>query len=66
MLGLRFFTCDRCGLVHADVDNPPRCGRCDHTRLTDITASTAAEPYFTDAIDNLHDYSGEEDDAVSL
>ncbi|WP_171006576.1 hypothetical protein [Halalkalirubrum salinum] len=50
MLGLQFFTCDRCGLVHADVDNPPRCGRCDHTRLTDITASTAAEPYFTDAI----------------
>lgn len=50
MLGLRFFACDRCGIVHADVDNPPECGRCDYTQLTDITSSTAVEPYFTDAI----------------
>ena len=66
MLGLRFFTCDRCGLVHADIDNPPRCGRCDHRQLTDITASTAVEPYFTEAIADRPESSDKKDDAASL
>jgi rubredoxin len=43
MLGLRFYTCDRCGAVHADLDGPPQCSRCHATSLSEITRRLQAD-----------------------
>ncbi|MXR43268.1 hypothetical protein GRX01_18255 [Halobaculum sp. WSA2] len=38
MLGLRYFSCDRCGLVHSNLDEPARCARCDGDDFTPVVA----------------------------
>jgi rubredoxin len=43
---LRFFACDRCETVHADAEEPSRCGRCGATRLEELTDGVQADPYF--------------------
>jgi rubrerythrin len=47
VLALRYYACDRCDAVHADVDAPTACGRCGR-RGTDA---------FTEVTDALQDAS---------
>jgi rubredoxin len=46
VLGLRFFTCEDCETVYADVDEPPRCGRCDGVSFEELDVGTQAADYF--------------------
>jgi ribosomal protein L37E len=46
VLGLRFFACDRCGVVHADPEEPVQCGRCGWGRLEELTGRLQADSYF--------------------
>ncbi|WP_157964830.1 hypothetical protein [Halorubrum sp. 48-1-W] len=47
MLGIRFFLCDGCGTVYADVERPPRCGTCDDASTVELGPGTQAANYFT-------------------
>ncbi|WP_227132848.1 hypothetical protein [Halorubellus salinus] len=54
MLGLRYFACEACDAVHADVDQPAACGRCGRrgdAAFADVTATLddAAASYFSRA-----------------
>lgn len=40
MLGLRYVSCDRCGLVHADLEDPPCCARCDGAEFAPVGADS--------------------------
>jgi hypothetical protein len=46
MLGLRFYACDRCGTVHADLTVPEQCHRCRGSPLREITRELQADSYF--------------------
>jgi hypothetical protein len=46
VLGLHFYCCDDCDAVHADVEVPPRCGRCAGTSFRDVTAGLQDASYF--------------------
>lgn len=51
MLGLRYYLCEHCDAVHADVDLPARCGRCGRdggALFADVTLTLedAAVAYF--------------------
>ena len=47
MLGVRFFACEGCETVYADVAKPPRCGDCGGTAIDEIGPGTQAAEYFT-------------------
>lgn len=47
MLGLRFFTCEVCETVYADVERPPRCSNCDADPVVEILPETQAANYFS-------------------
>lgn len=47
MPGLRFFSCDQCGTVHAEPLVPERCRQCQADALVDITGRLQDERYFT-------------------
>ncbi len=47
VLGLRFFTCDVCETVYADVERPPRCSNCEADPVVEINPETQAVAYFT-------------------
>ncbi|QZY00439.1 hypothetical protein [Halobaculum rubrum] len=49
MLGLRYVSCDRCGLVHADLDEPARCARCDGDDFTTVVADSGRDSLAADA-----------------
>jgi Zn finger protein HypA/HybF involved in hydrogenase expression len=46
VLGLRFFSCTRCGTVYADVETPAQCARCEGPMAELDTGRQAAE-YFS-------------------
>jgi hypothetical protein len=46
VLGLRYYACDRCETVFADVEAPPRCGRCAAERLRELTRDLQGDDYF--------------------
>jgi hypothetical protein len=46
VLGLRYYACDRCETVFADVETPPRCGRCAAEGLREITRDLQGDDYF--------------------
>ncbi|WP_323676115.1 hypothetical protein [Halorubellus sp. PRR65] len=51
MLGLRYYVCERCDAVHADVEPPDACGRCGRRgagAFDDVTPSLddATAAYF--------------------
>jgi hypothetical protein len=50
MLGLRFYACDRCDAVHADLAAPPWCSRCDGDRFREITGRLQADAYFSPTV----------------
>lgn len=52
MPGLRFFACNRCDTVYADLEAPPQCSGCPHSQFEEITQSVQAEPYFAPSIDD--------------
>jgi hypothetical protein len=52
MLGLRFYACDRCGTVHADLTAPERCHRCHDGPLREITGRLQADSYFAPPTEN--------------
>jgi len=47
VLGLRFFMCDGCETVYADVERPPQCCNCDDEPIEEIGPGTQAADYFT-------------------
>jgi len=47
VLGLRFFTCDACETVYADVERPSRCSNCEADPVVEIQPETQAATYFT-------------------
>jgi len=49
VLGLRYFACDRCGLVHSDLDEPARCARCDGDDFTPVVAHPEQDALGADA-----------------
>ncbi|MFC6787278.1 hypothetical protein ACFQFH_15825 [Halobaculum halobium] len=49
MLGIRYFSCDRCGLVHSDLDEPARCARCASDGFTPVTADRGRDESSADA-----------------
>ncbi|WP_435064632.1 hypothetical protein [Halobaculum sp. EA56] len=49
MRGLRYVSCDRCGLVHSDVDVPARCARCAGGDFTALVADRGADARAADA-----------------
>ncbi|MFC6954338.1 hypothetical protein [Halorubellus litoreus] len=51
MLALRYYVCERCDAVHADVDPPGECGRCGRrgaAAFDDVTSTLddASAAYF--------------------
>jgi predicted Zn-ribbon and HTH transcriptional regulator len=44
---LRFFVCNGCGTVYADVEKPPACHRCADERIERLRAEDQAFDYFT-------------------
>jgi hypothetical protein len=57
VLGLRYFACEDCDAVHADVDEPAACGRCGRRgsdAFADVTATLddASATYFSRAAAN--------------
>ncbi|MEF8902158.1 MAG: hypothetical protein V5A25_13205 [Halovenus sp.] len=46
MLGLRFFACDGCDTVYADVEAPQRCRHCGREPVDEIGPGTQAAAYF--------------------
>jgi len=46
VLGRRFYACDRCDAVHADVESPPACGRCGEDAFVVLQRDDAAAAYF--------------------
>lgn len=52
MLGLRFYACEDCETVHADVGVPPACGRCDGGAFREITRSLGTDTYFFTTTDD--------------
>jgi len=49
VLGLRYFSCDGCGLVHSGLDRPTRCGRCDGGDFTSVVADRGGDALAADA-----------------
>jgi rubredoxin len=48
VLGLRYYACETCGTVYADVDEPPRCDGCPAGGpFRDVTALLLDDDYFT-------------------
>ncbi|SIS15948.1 hypothetical protein SAMN05421752_11566 [Natronorubrum thiooxidans] len=47
VLGIRFFVCNGCETVYADVERPPRCSNCDDDPIEEIGPETQAANYFT-------------------
>jgi len=47
VLGLRFFVCDACETVYADVEKPPLCSNCDVDSIQEIKAEMQAASYFS-------------------
>jgi DNA-directed RNA polymerase subunit RPC12/RpoP len=45
VLGLRFYVCDDCKAVYADVEEPPGC-RCDATSFRELTSRLQDDTYF--------------------
>jgi rubredoxin len=44
---LRYFVCNGCGTVYADLEPPAACHRCDGTRIEELPAENQAFDYFT-------------------
>ncbi len=47
VLGLRFFACDGCDTVYADIEEPPRCRNCGGETVDELGSGTQAAEYFT-------------------
>ncbi|MFC7137757.1 hypothetical protein [Halobaculum litoreum] len=47
MLGLRYYVCEACDAVHADVGEPTACGRCGDGAFVDVSATVRGDDYFT-------------------
>lgn len=47
VLGIRFFVCDGCETVYADVARPPQCDSCEDDSITEIGQEIQAATYFT-------------------
>jgi len=47
VLGLRFFICDGCDTVYADVETPPRCRYCEDGSVERVEPESQAADYFT-------------------
>jgi len=45
--GLRFFVCNGCGTVYADVEQPSACHRCADEHIEALPAENQAFNYFT-------------------
>jgi len=45
--GLRFFVCEECGTVYADVDVPPQCRDCRDAPFAELEPENQAFDYFT-------------------
>jgi hypothetical protein len=45
VLGLRFYACDDCGTVYADVDEPPDCD-CNGGSFREVTRRLQDATYF--------------------
>ncbi len=46
MLGLRFFVCEGCETVYADVEKPLRCRSCGDEPVEELGPGTRASEYF--------------------
>lgn len=46
MLGLRFFACEECDTVYADIEEPRHCGTCDGAHIAEISSGMGATTYF--------------------
>lgn len=46
VLGVRFFVCDACGTVHADIEQPAQCHRCEYQSLAAMDPGSQAAEYF--------------------
>ena len=44
---LRYFVCNGCGTVYADLEPPAACHRCDGTRIEELPSENQAFDYFT-------------------
>jgi hypothetical protein len=49
VLGVRYFSCDRCGLVHSDLGVPARCVRCDGDEFTPVATDHGSDALAADA-----------------
>lgn len=47
MLNLRYFVCQGCGTVYADVGTPRQCRGCDDELFEELGPGTQAFDYFT-------------------
>ncbi|MFB6251257.1 MAG: hypothetical protein ABEI27_06170 [Halobellus sp.] len=48
MLGLRFFVCNGCETVYADVEAPLQCVRCDDGLFEELGSGSQAAEYFAE------------------
>ena len=49
MLGLRYFSCDQCGLVHSNLGVPARCARCNGGDFTPVATDRERDALTADA-----------------
>jgi len=47
VLGIRFFACDGCETVYADVEEPPWCHHCTGGSMEELGPESQAATYFT-------------------
>lgn len=47
VLGLRYFVCEGCETVYADVEKPPRCSNCDADPIVEVKPEIQAATYFS-------------------
>jgi rubredoxin len=46
VLGVRFFLCNGCDTVYADIEEPPQCHRCDGGPFEELDPENQAFDYF--------------------
>ncbi|WP_299235348.1 hypothetical protein [Natronomonas sp.] len=46
MLGLRYFACERCETVVAEVEAPVACRECGASEIGELTGEGSASEYF--------------------
>ena len=49
VLGLRYCSCNQCGLVHSGLDVPARCARCGGDEFTPIATDRGRDARSGDA-----------------